>query len=235
MKKGFGWFLLITNSMFLLATLAMIVLTVSQDHQQMTESLLTFAISLLVHALFFFIGFFLIKKKKEIPVVPYTKEFHFSLQGIIPYTHYRHAILSLMLLRPLYLFFIVGACLLVILYALHQIEIAWVAGLVITVVISPVLALIKIKKMYTASAILNQSVLYDITNESIHIKGSHVDSNIKWPHYVKIHEVKHFFFLYPNPQTATLISKAFFTPSQLMEFKRFLRSLPIEKKLTEND
>lgn len=94
--------------------------------------------------------------------------------------------------------------------------------------LSPLFTLIQIKKHYNTNSIFKEKLNYNLTNDSIHIKGETIDSIQKWARFYQVRETKNFFMFYPRKMVATLIDKKMFSENDLQEFKEFIKSLNLK-------
>jgi hypothetical protein len=105
----------------------------------------------------------------------------------------------------------------------------WGYFILLVILMIPISNYFKIKEMYKSNKVLHEQVSYSLTQNNIIIKGETFDSTLTWSHFTAIQETKQFFLLYQNPQIVTLLDKKMFQEMDLIEFKKFLLSLPIPR------
>lgn len=246
MKKLTGWILIILCSLFLVifAICMMIIIpetfTTNPEFQISTGEILTtllgfvFMISILIFGLRS--GLKRVKNEPIIKPVNYDKELSISLTGQIQYIDYRNLILGLSFKKPVYLV----ALGIMLLYSFaflidrenitNRLDSNYFRLIIIgALLLTPVFTLIKIKKLYNTNKLFQEQLSYSLTNESISIKGSTVDSIQKWAHFYQIRETKHFFMFYQGEMVATLLDKKMFSNSELEEFNTFIKSLNVKR------
>lgn len=246
MKKLTGWILTIFCSIMLLifaiALIAIIpgVLNKGSEVQMSIKEILTSSIGFLIVISLLIIGLKngikKIKKEKVIETIDYDKELNINLTGQIEYLDYRNLILGISFKKPIYLV-VLGIMLLFSLTffankenMMSQLDSNYFIFIVIGIfLLSPFFTLIQIKKLYNTNSIFQEKLDYNLTNDTIHIKGDTVDSTQKWTRFYQIRETKKFFMFYQGKMVATLIDKKMFSEAELREFQSFIKSLNIKK------
>ena len=175
-----------------------------------------------------------IKKDKIVKAIDYAGTLDIKLNGRISYTDYQKLILGLSFKKPVYLVFI---CLIILLLLAiinndresNQTYLNIFPFLILGFLLSPILTVIQIKKIYRTNSIFQEHLDYKLTNDSIHIKGNTVDSIQKWTHFYKVKETRGFFMFYQGEGIATLLDKKMFSDNELANFKQFIRSLKFDR------
>jgi len=169
-------------------------------------------------------------KNDKIKIIADTCTLDINLTGRIAYKDYRNLCLELSFRKPVYIVFV---CLL-ILFSLSYVNTGSEFGktylniimfLFLGVLVSPILILLQVKKNYRTNRIFQEQLNYELTTDSIRMKGETVDSIQKWTGFYKVKETKSFFMLYQGEGVATLLDKKMFTDNELANFKQFIRSL----------
>jgi hypothetical protein len=247
MKKLTGWIIIIFCSFFLLIFVLSLValtpglltkksslnMTISQTISSITGFVIV--VSLLIYGLRN--GINRIKKERPIEIIDYPEKIELKLTGQIEYIDYRNLFLGLNFNKPYYLI-ILGILLLSLLsfwtntslwYKLTNPHyLLFIYPIVIMLV--PVFILFQIKKYYKSNKTIQEKLDYNISNDSIQIKGQTVDSLLKWEHFSKIKETKNFFVLYQGKMISTLIDKKMFKDSDLEDFKVFIKSINFKRE-----
>lgn len=177
-----------------------------------------------------------IRKNKVIETVNYSKSLNINLNGQIEYIDYRNLILGISFKKPIYLV-VLGIMVLFSLSIIEnrenmmkQLDASWFMLFIICVLLlSPLFTLIQIKRLYNTNRVFQEKLNYNLTNDSIHIKGETVDSTQKWTHFYGMKETKKFFMFYQGKTVATLIDKQMFLENDLREFQDFTKSLNLER------
>lgn len=247
MKKITGWILIIFCSIMLLifaiALIAIIpgVVYKGSEVQMSIKEILTSSVGFLIVISLLIIGLGngikKIKKNKMVATINYDKDLNINLTGQIEYIDYRNLILGINFKRPIYLV-VLGIMLLFSLTLvvngeniMNQLDSNYFIFIIIGIfLLSPFFTLIQIKRLYNTNSIFQEQLNYNLTNESLHIKGDTVDSTQKWIRFYQIRETKKFFMFYQGKMVATLIDKKMFSEHELREFKNFIKSLKIEIK-----
>jgi hypothetical protein len=245
MKKLTGWIIIIFCSILLLifaiALLAIIDGALIKNSIQMSvkeilSSSLGFAvvISLLIFGLRK--GIKNTKKDRMIEIIDYDEVLNINLNGQIEYLDYRNLILEISFKKPIYLVFLGILLLLTLTFIvnreniMNQLDSIYIIFTTIGVIILlPILSLIQIRRAYKTNKIFHEQLSYTLTNDSIKIKGSTVDSTQKWTHFYQIRETKKFFMFYHGNMVATLLDKKMFAERELHEFDEFLKSLNMKR------
>ncbi|MBA3900502.1 MAG: YcxB family protein [Bacteroidetes bacterium] len=247
MKKLTGWILIIFCSIFLLifatALVAIIPGVMTNDYKIHTyiKEILTTSFGFLVVITLLIIGLKnglkRIRKDKVMVIIDYDKDLKINLKGQIKYHDYRNLILGISFKKPIYLV----AFGIMILFSLtyftnsenmaNQFESNYFIFIIIGIFIfSPIFTLIQIKKLYKTNKLFQEQLNYSLTNNSIQIKGSTVDSTQSWTHFYKFKDTKNFFMFYQGKMVATLLDKKMFSESELIEFQRFIKSLNVKRE-----
>ncbi len=244
MKKFIGWLTIVFYSIILLifaiALVALIpgLLTKKSEVHMSAKEILTsctgflIVISLLIFGLIN--GIKKVKKERVISIIDFPEKLEISLQGQISYRDYRNLTFVLSFKKPSY-FVILGILLMFSLtFFLKQDSMTntsipyYLIFIFLGVfLLTPILTLFQIKKLYQTNRIFQEQLEYHLNNESIHIKGETVDSTLKWSHFFKIKETANFFLLYHGKMVATLLDKKMFSDRDLAEFKRFIKSINV--------
>ena len=242
MKKITGWPIIIACSVFLMifvVTFIVLIPGIPKMPEVMTvkeiiSTVIGFAIVIILLIVGLMNGIKKIKKDKILKVIDYTDSLDINLTGRISYTDYQKLMLGLSFKKPTYLVFV---CVIII-FSLSfinnesgssQIYLKILPFLILGFLLSPILILVQVKKIYRTNRIFQEQLNYKLTNDSIHIKGETVDSIQKWTGFYKIKETSSFFMFYQGEGTATLLDKKMFTNNDLAEFKQFIQSLNIKK------
>ncbi|MCL2328638.1 MAG: YcxB family protein [Bacteroidetes bacterium] len=239
MKKIFGWLLIIVCSIFLLIfAFAIIMFTVfeSETPVGMTpKEIIVNAVGFVIFITLLIVGLKSgIKKiKKTEEKVDYVDTLDINVTGKIRYEDYRNLLLGLTFKRPVYLVFIIGISILLILSLINTSDIwgsnqYFILLILLGFFISPILALWQSKKNYRTNRIFQEQLNYRLTNDSIHTKGETIDAIQKWTGFYKKKETKSFFMLYHGEGVATLLDKKMFSDKELTDFRQFFQSLNLK-------
>lgn len=240
MKKTIGYLLIICCGFLLLSfTIGTAIIifrfgeetTISSRDAIMALLGVLFLISLLI--LGFRKGLKNIRKEKPIAIIAYDKEIKLHLKGIIPYKEYRNAILGLSLKRKFAVVYLIAVTLLILINQSNSDSILpkyTIPTLIAASIAIPLALLYNIKKQYQKSRLFHEEIHYYINNESIQLKSETIDANLKWVHYHKVKESKHFFLFYQSHTAVTVIDKGMFAEEELQDFKKFIQSLAIKKE-----
>ena len=245
MKKLSGWILIVLCSVLLLIfalSLFVIIpgiLTNNHSFQLSNKETYTLIAGFLIVFTLLILGMRngikSIKKDKPVSIVDYPEQLDIKLDGKIAYKDYRKLILGLSVKKPIFLL-IIGIFLLIMITNLvnqypseNYSDIRFFILIFIgAILLTPILTLIRIKKIYNTHSVFKEHLNYHLSNESIHIKGENVDAIQKWNHFYKIKETKLFFMLYSGNMVATLLDKKMFKETEIEEFRRFIKSLKVE-------
>lgn len=246
MNKLTGWILIIFCSIMLLifaiALTAIIpgVLNKGSEVQMSIKEILTSSVGFLIVISLLIIGLKngikKIKKDKVIETINYNKDLNIDLTGQIGYIDYRNLILGISFKKPIYLV-VLGIMFLFSLTfivnrenMMNQLDSNYFIFIFFGIfLLSPLFTLIQIKRLYNTNSIFQEKLNYNLTNDSIHIKGETVDSTQKWTHFYQIRETKKFFMFYHGKMVATLIDKKMFSKNDLREFREFTKSLNLKR------
>ena len=246
MKKLTGWILVIFYSIILLIfAIALIgiipgLISGNSKVQMSAKEILTSIFGFLIVVSLLIIGLRnalkKIRKEKTIQLSSYDKQLDINLNGQIKYKDYRNLVLGLSFKKPIYLT-VFG---LLVLFTLTL----WINKENMTTqsnyiyfpfifiglfLISPILTIRQIKKLYSSNKIFQEQLKYELTNDSIHITGETVNSFQKWSYFYQFRDTKNFFMFYQGNTIATLIDKKMFSKNDLNEFTGFISSLDIKR------
>ncbi|MFZ4399464.1 MAG: YcxB family protein [Bacteroidales bacterium] len=244
MKKIYGWILIISCSFLLLSfTTSFFVIipgifsknpSFYLSRNEIISLIAGFLIVFTLLILGLINGIKYIKKEKPITTIDYPEQLDIRMNGKIVYTDYRNLILGLSFKKPVYLLIIGIFLLIMITNIFNQNSSESYSGVRLfvlifigVVLITPILTLIRIKKVYDTHTVFKEHLNYHLSNESIHIKGESVDAIQKWNHFYKIKETTNFFMLYSGNMVATLLDKKMFKANEIDEFRRFIKSLNV--------
>jgi len=175
-----------------------------------------------------------VKKEKVIEPTIYNKDLNIDLTGQIRYIDYRNLVFGISFKRPITLVALGILLLFSLAYIvnrgniMNQFESGYLIFIGI-VLLSPLITLIQIKRLYKTNKILQEKLHYRLTNDSIQIKGETVDSTQKWTRFYQVRETKKFFMFYHGKMLATLIDKQMFSENDLREFQEFTKSLNLKR------
>lgn len=246
MKKFSGWLLIVSCSIFLLVfAIAFIVIIsgvftkTSEVQMSITEILSSTIGFLLVISLLIFglrKGISKVKKERVIQMVDYDKVLNIKLSGKIEYVGYRNLIMGLSFKKPIFMVLLGLMILFSLMFLVNSDKMMEELGsnyfvfIIIGIfLLSPILTLIEIKRLYKTNMIFHERLNYILDNDSINIKGNTVDSTQKWAHFYQIRETNNFFMLYHGKIVATLLDKKMFSESELQDFQSFIKSLNIKR------
>ncbi|HYC87132.1 MAG TPA: YcxB family protein [Chryseosolibacter sp.] len=86
----------------------------------------------------------------------------------------------------------------------------------------PIMLFFKARSNYKASKALHEMILYEITPETITIKGPSFDSVLQWRSLYKVGELRDWFLLYTSKQMAMLLpKKAFPSAADVARFREW--------------
>lgn len=246
MKKIIGWLQVIFCSLLLLTLLMCVtvllpdMLSPDPDHAMPASSIMTTSFGFLLFGIFLFIGLRnglkKIKAEKPVERKPFEKELNIQLSGRIEYKDYRNLLLGLSYKKPVMLIFLGILVFSSLSMAINGEEVSGGSKIGFYVffgifLLSPILSLIQIKKLYWSNKVLVEPMTYTLNNHAIHISGETVSSTQSWSHFYSIKETDHFFILYQGKMIATLLHKNMFSAADLFAFKEFIRSLDVKKEL----
>ena len=242
MKKLTGWLLIIFCSFILLMfTIAIIgilsgKITNHTGAKMSSSEILSISIGFIIVITLMIWGlkngFNKIRKVKPIETINYAKDLNITLTGKISYSDYRNLILGISFKKPIYLVLFGILLLFSISFFINKENMPdqYLVIIILGVfVLSPIISIIQIKKLYQTNAIFKEVLKYTIDNQSLTIQGETVDSRQSWNHFYMIRETKSFFMFYHGKMVATLIDKKMFTDNDLIEFSKFIKSLAIKK------
>lgn len=245
MKKITGWIQIIFCTIFLLIFAIALIVIISgmldedyENQMSMMEILTTsFGFVIVIYLLIYGLrnGLKKVKKDKVIEIVRYDKELILNLSGQIEYIDYRNLIFGLTYKKPIYLL-LLGVIILFLLAFLvdrenmmNQSDSNYYIFIIIgAFLLSPIFTIIQIKKLYNSNKIFHERLTYRLTNDSINIKGSTLDSTQKWTNFFQIRKTKNFFMFYQGEKVATLLDKKMFSDTELKEFEVFMKSLNVK-------
>ena len=175
-----------------------------------------------------------LRKDRQFKPINYDKKLDIELNGKISYIDYRNLVLGLSFKKPVF-YLLIGIVLLLSLTMLPSIAKGnnyvnlFLSALFLIgfLLIYPALAIKQIKTQYKTNKILNETLSYHLTNESIQIVGSSINSTQNWSRFYQIKETKNFFMLYHSESIATLLDKKIFSDEELNEFREFIKSLNV--------
>ena len=176
-----------------------------------------------------------LRPKKTPEVMAYDDILDIQLNGKIEYVHYRNLVLGLTFNKPMYY---VTFGILVLFVVAQSVNTEWagidsvyvMALVALTMVIISLSTVIRVRNQYIGNKLFREKLTYRLNNDSIHVKGSTVDSILYWNHFYKVKETKRFFMFYHDEMLATMLEKKMFTDAELKEFKRFILSLKMERE-----
>ena len=155
----------------------------------------------------------------------YTGNLNLNLSGKISYKDYRNMSLELFLRR--YWYIIVIFILVFLAVEDINLKILSVAALVIV----PFSRIRSVKKTYRQNKSFHEKLTYHLDNEKITITGETVSSTQNWSRLFKITETRNAFVLYYDSINASFLDKKMFSAEEIIEFRKFLNSLDVKKKL----
>ncbi len=246
MKKIKGWILIIFCSILLLIFALVLTLLIpdllnsnSELPMSNKDILISTAGFLIVISLLIFglrNGLKKIMKDKVREIIDYPGDLKINFKGKIEYKDYRNLILGLTFKKPFYLVFIGIMFLFTMpLFAkeeniLNQSDFYYLILIFMVVFLfSPFITLVRIKRIYKTHDIFKEQLNYNITNDSIHVKGDTFDSTLAWTHFYQLRETKNFFMFYHGTVVATILDKKMFSQTDLTEFQQFIKSLNVKK------
>jgi len=174
-----------------------------------------------------------VRKEKLRVHIDYTKPLLINLNGKIEYKDYRNLLLRNSIKRP-HIFIFSCFFTLLLFSTLNNSGNYFSSNYLMLIVLlsiflfSPVLVIIQAKKFYNSNRIFQESLDYQITNETLHVKGTTVDSIQKWNHFYKLKDTKNFLMFFHGENVATLLQKEMFKPEELKEFYEFINSLDLK-------
>jgi len=175
-------------------------------------------------------------KRKNISIVEYDKELNINFSTKILYKDYLKLSFELLFKRP-HIYFMLNVAFFIIISSLTNDEISnsnfyLFYGLV---VIFPIFYLFitfrSAKQIFSTNKSLNENLTYQIKNDSLYIKSETSEGTTLWTRFIKIQETKNFFLCYADKIVATFIYKKAFKENELIEFREFLKSLPVTIKI----
>ena len=243
MKRFTGWLIIIVCTvilLFLVFSVIVVIITLDRWQVPTIKDVISVVVAFVVFTILLLAGLKnglkKIKKDKIVKVIDYTCTLDINLTGQISYADYKKLMLGLSFKKPVFLVFV---CMITILLLniinnseLSQTYLNIIPFLILGFLLSPVLTLVQVKKMYRTNRIFQEQMNYKLTNDSIHIKGETVDSIQKWTGFYKLKETKGFFMFYQGEGIATLLDKKMFTDNELTNFKRFICSLNLKQSKT---
>jgi len=146
---------------------------------------------------------------------------------------YLKIVLSLAYTKPMMIFLICFAFLLILWIALYHLEILnlpepviyqYITLLLIGVV-QPAVIFTTIIRNYYSSNHLRETLEMDLTGDEIKIRGESFYMEILWPKIYKIVEKKNWFLIYQNNLSAILIPKKELLPEQIKQIQEILGSV----------
>ena len=240
MSKFTGWLMVILCSGFLLTlggTFVMIAFNFNSEgfSQMTTKEIISIAVSSIVVTILLIAGLRSglkkIKKEKAIPIIDYTDVLDIKLTGkMSSYKDYRNLNLELAFKKPIWLTLLVSLTFLLVVDIINN-NASTLIVLIVSIgflLLYPIFLLRQVKKNYKTNKIFQEQLNYQLTNDSIQIRGETFDSVQKWTGFYKIKETKVFFLFYRGEGAATFLDKRMFTDTELTNFKQFIRSLNIK-------
>jgi len=180
-----------------------------------------------------FYGFICIMKKlkqKKIDIIEYNKELNINFSTKIFFKDYLK--LSFELKRVnIYFIFNVLFFLIITFFLSERQNIDLLYSILFISVISifyMYIIFLRAKNIFNTNKSLNEFLTYQINNDLLLIKGETFQDSSLWERFVKIQETKNFFLCYANKIFVIFIFKKEFSEEELIEFRKFLKSLPIK-------
>ena len=161
----------------------------------------------------------------------YTGNLNLNFSGQISYKDYRNTALEMYFKRRWFMLALI-LLFIVILLMLGNTGILIVLWLVI-LLIFPFLIIRSAKKLYKQNKTLSEKLTYHLDNEKITITGETVNSTQSWSRLFAIKETKDFFLLYHDSIVANFLDKKMFSNEEIVEFRKFVKSLNIKKELKQ--
>lgn len=177
-------------------------------------------------------GIKLIKENEPNEIIEFAGELSIKYHGKIEFEDYRNLMFELTYKKPRF-YFIFGAMTIYFVMFLTSDNLYDGNNIFFLLIFpafligSPFFTYIQIKNLYQANKMLVGFFDYEITNDSIHIKGETADSTQKWTNFIMIKETKKFFLLYQNKSIATLIDKGKMNDQEVVSFRQFIQSLDV--------
>jgi hypothetical protein len=174
-----------------------------------------------------------IKNKKLATASSILKNKRMKLKVKVTIRQYLKIVLSLAYTKPMMIFLICFAFLLILWIALYHLEILnlpepviyqYITLLLIGVV-QPAVIFTTIIRNYYSSNHLRETLEMDLTGDEIKIRGESFYMEILWPKIYKIVEKKNWFLIYQNNLSAILIPKKELLPEQIKQIQEILGSV----------
>jgi len=162
----------------------------------------------------------------------YTGNLNLNLSGQISYKDYRNTMLEL---------FFKGAVTKIVLFLAIILFISFVMGknqigfylfpLVFFYFFVFFSVIYQAKKIYRENKTFRENLTYHIDNEIITITSETAHSTQKWSRFFEIKETRTSFVLFHDSIVANYLDKKMFSAEEIVEFRKFLNSLDVKKKL----
>jgi len=161
----------------------------------------------------------------------YTGNLNLNLSGQISYKDYRNALLELYLKGVDTLGFLFAMIILLIIFIMGKSTIGLpITGGVLYLILF-FSAIYSAKKRYIKNKTFHEKLTYHLDSEKIAITGEMYNFTITWTHFSEIKETRGFFVLYSDSMIANYLDKKMFSAEEIIEFRKFLNSLDVKKKL----
>jgi hypothetical protein len=161
----------------------------------------------------------------------FTDTLNLSLSGRISLSDYRNNMLAMAFMRPWYIFVTLVAATAILNFIINDnngIDVSYLFFITVFLLV-PLFSIAQLHKNYNSNKALNSHLTYNLNNTSLIIDGESVNAILYWNHFHKVKETRNFFLLYQGEGIATFIDKKLFTKSELVTFRRFLKSLSLRR------
>ena len=163
---------------------------------------------------------------KQMQTTEYTGNLNLNLSGQISYKDYRNSVLEQTWKKYWYLSLFL---LLLLTIGFDITSILIVLGVILlTMLFIPILTA---KKIYKQNKMFHEKWTYHLDNEKITFTSETTNSTTGWNRLFKITETQTFFLLWHDSMVANFLDKKMFTEEEIIEFRKFVNSLPIKKEL----
>lgn len=162
-----------------------------------------------------------------------SKNERMKLKVKVTLRQYLKILFSLAYTKPIMIFLVCFAFLMVLWIVLYHLEILNLPEpliyqyitLLLIAVIQPTVIFTTIIRNYYSSNHLRETLDIDLTGEEIKIRGESFYMEILWPKIYKIVEKEKWFLIYQNNLSAILIPKKELSPEQIRQIQEILRSV----------
>lgn len=107
----------------------------------------------------------------------------------------------------------------------------WFAAVFVFIIIR---SYFRLKNAFYSNKKIQEEITYTFTDENIQTKGETFEGDFAWNTVYKIKETKDWLLIYQSKTTMNMVSKKYFSDSQISELRNMIKKSNVKAKLLNN-